>query len=207
MADGTIRRRGQEGEAHVRSPAPTAAPVVVPRDAKTPVMAKLRIREDEVKARLKKRGGMMSSNDIVLGPFRGRSKEEVEALKREIGLDLNNIKRSDAAFNAQQWLKREGQQEGSILERSLGIQKRQTADEQSCFVGNGKLSCYPTTGLHVEQGTWSKVSVQKGKTERVEIDFAHLPLGCSSSGTRITLTLQIMGAMWTYIYSNKILIR
>lgn len=36
--------------------------------------------------------------------------------------------------------------------------KRQTQAEQTCFVGNDQLSCYPNSGTEVVQDRWSKVS-------------------------------------------------
>ncbi|KAK0563873.1 hypothetical protein OC844_001999 [Tilletia horrida] len=36
------------------------------------------------------------------------------------------------------------------------LERRQTAAEEKCYVGNAQLSCYPTSGLQIPQGTWSK---------------------------------------------------
>lgn len=43
--------------------------------------------------------------------------------------------------------------------------KRQTQAEQTCFVGNEHLSCYPTTGTEVVQDRWSKVSLYRTERE------------------------------------------
>lgn len=94
--------------------------------------------------------------DILLGPFTARKAKDVDALRREIGLDKDSVERGRAADNAKAWLSKQ-RRENKKRTVSDRLSKRQTEKEQECFVGNNKLSCYPTTGLQVKQGTWSRV--------------------------------------------------
>ncbi len=42
----------------------------------------------------------------------------------------------------------------------MDIETRQTQAQETCYVGNEILSCYPTANTQVAQGTYSKVSIQ-----------------------------------------------
>lgn len=46
----------------------------------------------------------------------------------------------------------------SSSETDVMLEERQTQAEDTCFVGNDVLSCYPTANTSVTQGRWSKVS-------------------------------------------------
>lgn len=125
------------------SPAPTPAPLA----ARNHQGKRIKLQQDKVER------AAFGKNDILLGPFEASEEEEVDVLRREIGLDTNSIKRGYAAENAKAWLlKQQKRQSPKKMER------RQTTAEQRCFVGNSQLSCYPTAGVQIDQGTWSKVS-------------------------------------------------
>jgi hypothetical protein len=135
---------------------PTAAPVAKRGNSRG---KKLRLRENDLKDIFMERGGRLSEgyDDIILGPFEARNDREVELLRKEIGLDADNIEGGRAVERAGNWLKRQ-QRQDPTLQNQKERKKRQTAEEQQCFVGNDQLSCYPTSGLRVNQGTWSRVS-------------------------------------------------
>lgn len=125
------------------SPDPTPAPLV----ARSHQPKRIKLQQDEVKR------AIFEERDILLGPFEARAEGDLEALCREIGLDSDSIKRGLAVDNAKAWLARHEREGGPKK-----MTKRQTTAEQRCFVGNSQLSCYPTAGMQVDQGTWSKVS-------------------------------------------------
>jgi hypothetical protein len=137
-------------------PAPTAAPTS-PTNRKIGG-TRLRLRRDEVEKRLEHRGGLLNGGDVVLGPFEARNDYDVEALRKEIMLHGDSSSKGVGASNAKAWLKRR-QQQDVTFPGSSHLGERQTAAEQECYVGNDQLSCYPTSGLEVDQGTWSKVSL------------------------------------------------
>ncbi|UZJ56739.1 hypothetical protein CBS101457_006059 [Exobasidium rhododendri] len=133
------------------SPAPTAAPLY----GRNHGDVKIRLRGEDIKERLEQGGGLVTGDDFVLGPFEARNEGDVEALRREMGLSRDSTSGVDAALNAKAWLSRQRQQRAGIVKkRDFG--KRQTTAEQDCFVGNDQLSCYPTSGLQVDQGTWDR---------------------------------------------------
>lgn len=128
------------------TPAPAPAPTRAPLPMSKNHPRHFRLQEEDAQPEL-------GQEDIVLGPFKVKSEHEVDALRREIGLDRDSIKRGDAGHNAKLWLSKQG--------KRRQLEKRQNAAEQECFVGNNQLSCYPTAGLRVNQGTWSRVSLSR----------------------------------------------
>lgn len=133
------------------SPAPTVAPLA--RGEASGVGLKVKVRGEQLAERLVGRG---LGDTIVLGPFEARGEQDVDALRKEIGLDTVNVKGGNAAQNAKHWLA--SQQQAGLPGDRMTVKKRQTAEEEECFVGNDQLSCYPPSGQQVKQGTWSKVS-------------------------------------------------
>lgn len=118
--------------------------------------------DDERVPRHPRGKGLAGDDSILLGPFMVRNKADIEHLRHEIGLRPNDFRRREAAHNARMWLER--QQDGAGEDRSGGMEeaiapllRRQTREEQRCFVGNEQLSCYPTSGTRITQGEWGKV--------------------------------------------------
>ena len=133
------------------SPAPTVAPLA--RGEANGAGLKVRVREEQLGERLVGRG---LGDTIVLGPFEARGEQDVDALRKEIGVDTVNVKEGSAAPNARRWLA--SQQQAGLPGGKMTVKKRQTTEEEECFVGNDQLSCYPPSGQQVKEGTWSKVS-------------------------------------------------
>lgn len=46
------------------------------------------------------------------------------------------------------------------VEKNKKMQRRQTQEQEDCFVDYAQLSCYPTSDTRILQDQWGKVSFQ-----------------------------------------------
>ncbi|KAJ8606854.1 hypothetical protein MRB53_040664 [Persea americana] len=119
-------------------PAPTAAPFI----ARHQIQMQL---QDE-----KWQTPDGTSNDaIAIGPFHPNSNEEIAELRKELGAGGQDLFNGRTLASSRSRLRKE--EKGKMV-----MFKRQTSAEQACFVGNNRLSCYPSDGMRFEQGTWGK---------------------------------------------------
>ncbi|PWN89221.1 hypothetical protein FA10DRAFT_138582 [Acaromyces ingoldii] len=179
----------QEVKRDVAQPAPNRAAPLMPRATAAPMRrsaedpVRLRVREEHIVERQQRsmldkrgleddKGKRAQGEDIVLGPFYARSQEDVERMRRQVGIDRRALQDGEAVGNAKRYMQEEDAAARNLLlerdwyraraaehevqEHRL-LTKRQTEAEQQCFVGNEKLSCYPTANTRVDQGTWSKL--------------------------------------------------
>ncbi|SJX64789.1 uncharacterized protein SRS1_15212 [Sporisorium reilianum f. sp. reilianum] len=129
---------------HKRSPAPSPAPAPAPAPTAPPTRRNqhepdhILIRADDFDQRLRQHGAQAAERERILGPFWARDMDQVMQIKRDVvqrGLGANP--QSDASEHSKR-------------------QRRQTAAEETCFVGNEDLSCYPTAGTTIVQNNWSR---------------------------------------------------
>lgn len=123
-------------------------------------------RQNEAESDLNRRAAEPdASEERILGPFMARSEEDVLAVKRALILEQRSAagwiqRRRDIEPRQDELLpgpvKIDEQDEPQQSAEEM-LFRRQTDAENTCYVGNEFLSCYPTSGIQVVQGTWSKV--------------------------------------------------
>lgn len=102
------------------------------------------MRADEFGKRLLEQESSADGKEEVLGPFWARDMDQVMEIKREV-LQRRAKRRLDWQPRAK-----------SRPTEQRAIQRRQTPAEETCYVGNQDLSCYPTSNTTIVQNTWSR---------------------------------------------------
>ncbi|EST09290.2 hypothetical protein PSEUBRA_000878 [Kalmanozyma brasiliensis GHG001] len=127
-----------------RSPSPAPAPAVVaPASAPTPPPTRRRqhepehiqVRAEDFDKRALQHQADAAKREQILGPYWARDMDEVMDIKR----DLLRTK-SDPSNDQEQ----------------IRLQRRQTAAQERCYVGNDELSCFPTANTTIVQNSWSR---------------------------------------------------
>ncbi|KAJ1025117.1 hypothetical protein NDA16_002623 [Ustilago loliicola] len=133
-----------------RAPSPSPAPAPAPAPTTPPTRRNPHEPEhrvvpaDEFNRRLLENEESAEKREEILGPFWARDMDQVVQIKCDV------LRRR---------AKRQLADEPKVQPRSAQqsrIQRRQTAAEETCFVGNEDLSCYPNAGTTIAQNTWSK---------------------------------------------------
>jgi hypothetical protein len=163
-----------------RAPAPTAAPLR--RHASD--VPRVRVRADEFAERAallaeqQQQAGSAAPQEVVVGPFYG-GLAEAQRVRRQLESEPGAARRLAAEARQAGSERSLPDSESPLRPRARAVRaqqladedllgkrlvpdaewtKRQTAEEQRCFVGNDQLSCFPTADTRVTQGTWSRVS-------------------------------------------------
>ncbi|KAJ1022393.1 hypothetical protein NDA13_005301 [Ustilago tritici] len=126
-----------------RAPSPSPAPAPAPAPTTPPTRRGPHEPEhrlvpaDEFNKRLSENQERAQKREEILGPFWARDMDQVLQIKRDV-------------------LRRRSKRQLVDQPEQSPIQRRQTAGEERCYVGNEDLSCYPDAGTTIAQNTWSK---------------------------------------------------
>ena len=184
-AGNVVKRSPQPAPMPAAAPGPQPTHAPNKRSADEP--ERLRVRADDFAQRLVKRSDQeehilgpffaRSEDEVLLikreiterrrrGELKDRSMglsniqnlEKRSTIPDEPGLEARD---STSAEDVAKWeLSRRDVYRQIELEKRIDaeIEKRQTAEQERCYVGNDQLSCYPTAGTDLVQGQWSRVS-------------------------------------------------
>ncbi|CAD6933238.1 unnamed protein product [Tilletia laevis] len=183
-APASVRALRPDGPAPTPAPAPPGQPLHVrltPAEIAERQASVARRQEERNIAE----NGRRQEQEQIVGPFWARSQEDVRRAKIEWDAEQAKKRRARPAKPDQAvWIRgRSGQgvpnaiNDQDLLRRSTDLdtspesewvkiranedmsaemEQRQTEDQEKCYVGNAQLSCYPTAGLEVPQGRYSK---------------------------------------------------
>lgn len=126
------------------APAPAPAPTAPPTRRSQHEPEHLLVPADEFDKRLLQHEPGAAQREHILGPFWARDMDQVMEIKRHV------LERR--ANRNLEWMPRAQSRSSEQAPK----QRRQTPAEETCYVGNQDLSCYPTAGTTIVQNNWSR---------------------------------------------------